>query len=92
MVKGTFLMTQQFPQLNGKDTDMTIINIGSAAALNCTRCLSSYSWAKLCQTQLRSFVRSENSRVRAISLRPGIITTGLTPPAFQRFAKDTFDW
>lgn len=91
MVKGTFLMTQQFLQLNGKDTDMTIINIVSAAALSSTPCLSSYSLSKLCQIQLQSFVRTENPRIRAVSLHPGIIMTGLTPPAFHRFAKDTFD-
>ncbi|KAL2831601.1 hypothetical protein BJY01DRAFT_240063 [Aspergillus pseudoustus] len=90
MVKGTFLMTQQFLQLNGKDTEATIINITSAAALNATPCLSSYSLSKLCQIQLQRFVQAENPNVRAVSLHPGIVMTRMTPPAFHRFARDTF--
>ncbi|KAJ0417536.1 hypothetical protein BJY00DRAFT_325515 [Aspergillus carlsbadensis] len=91
MVKGTFLMTQQFLQLNGKDSEVTIINITSAAAFNTTACLSSYSLSKLCQIQLQAFVRAENPNVRAVSLHPGILMTRMTPPAFQRFARDTFE-
>ncbi|CEL00430.1 hypothetical protein ASPCAL00032 [Aspergillus calidoustus] len=91
MVKGTFLMTQQFLQLNGKDIDVIIINITSTAALNSTPCLSSYSLSKLCQIQLQAFVRAENPNVRAVSLHPGILMTRMTPPAFQRFARDTFE-
>jgi NAD(P)-dependent dehydrogenase (short-subunit alcohol dehydrogenase family) len=91
MVKGTFLMTQQFLQLNGKDSAGTTINITSAAALNTTPCLSSYSLSKLCQIQLQAFVRAENPNVRAVSLHPGILITRMTPPAFERFARDTFE-
>jgi NAD(P)-dependent dehydrogenase (short-subunit alcohol dehydrogenase family) len=80
MVKGTFLVTQQFLQLNGKASAGTIINITSAAALNSTPCLSSYSLSKLCQIQLQAFVRAENPNVRAVSLHPGILMTRMTPP------------
>ncbi|GCB17150.1 3-oxoacyl-[acyl-carrier-protein] reductase FabG [Aspergillus awamori] len=54
-VKGTFLMTQHFLQLNGKDREVTIINVASAAALNSLPCLSSYSLSKLCQIRLQDF-------------------------------------
>ncbi|KAL2807901.1 oxidoreductase [Aspergillus granulosus] len=91
MVKGTFLMTQQFLQLNGTASEVIIINITSAAALTSTPRLSSYSVSKLCQIQLQSFVRAENPNVRAISLHPGIVMTRMTPPAFHRFARDTFE-
>ncbi|KAL2851663.1 hypothetical protein BJX68DRAFT_275147 [Aspergillus pseudodeflectus] len=91
VVKGTFLMTQQFLQLNDKATGLTIINITSAAAINVTPGLSSYSLSKLCQIQLQSFVRAENPRVRAVSLHPGMVKTEGIPPAFHHFAQDTFE-
>jgi NAD(P)-dependent dehydrogenase (short-subunit alcohol dehydrogenase family) len=56
VVKGTFFITQKFLQLNDKATGLTIINITSAAAINVTPGLSSYSLSKLCQIQLQSFV------------------------------------
>ncbi|KAL2850406.1 hypothetical protein BJX68DRAFT_255152 [Aspergillus pseudodeflectus] len=90
-VKGTFLMTQQFLQLNGKDSEVTIINVTSAAALNSFPCLSSYALSKLCQIKLQDFVRAENPKVRTFSVHPGIVKTRMTPPAFECFSRDTFE-
>lgn len=84
-------MTQHFLQLNGKDRDVTIINVASAAALNSLPCLSSYSLSKLCQIRLQDFVRSENPNVRTFSVHPGIVKTRMTPLAFERFSRDTFE-
>jgi NAD(P)-dependent dehydrogenase (short-subunit alcohol dehydrogenase family) len=91
MVKGTFLVTQQFLKLNGKERKPTVINITSAAAFNATPGLSSYSFAKLAQVQLQRFVATENPNIRAVSLHPGIVLTRLTPQAFVPFAKDTVE-
>ncbi|CEJ62741.1 hypothetical protein PMG11_11232 [Penicillium brasilianum] len=90
-VKGTFLMTQNFLQLNGKDSNMTVINVTSAAALNSFPCLSSYSLSKLCQIRLQDFIRVENPNVQTFSLHPGIVMTRMTPTFFERFSNDTFD-
>ncbi|KAF3406797.1 Short chain dehydrogenase andI [Talaromyces pinophilus] len=90
-VKGTFLITQNFLRLNGKDSNVTIINVTSAAALNSFPSLSSYSLSKLCQIRLQDFVRAENPSVQTFSLHPGIVMTRMTPPFFKRFSRDTFD-
>jgi NAD(P)-dependent dehydrogenase (short-subunit alcohol dehydrogenase family) len=92
MVKGTFLVTQQFLKLNGgQRKKAVIINVSSAAALNVTPGLSSYSLSKLVQIQLQRFVTAENPNITAVSLHPGIVMTRMTPPAFAPFAKDTFE-
>jgi NAD(P)-dependent dehydrogenase (short-subunit alcohol dehydrogenase family) len=91
MVKGTFLVTQQFLQLNGQEKKAIIITVASAAALNATPGLSSYSLSKLVQIQLQRFVTAENPNITAVSLHPGIVKTRMTPPAFAPFAKDTFE-
>lgn len=85
------MITQSFLQLNGKDSDVTIINVTSAAALNSFPCLSSYSLSKLCQIRLQDFVRAENPNVQTFNLHPGIVMTRMTPPFFERFSRDTFD-
>jgi len=88
-VHGTFLATQGFLKVLGKERKGTIINITTAAALQVLPTMSSYSISKLAILQLNAFVAAENSNVRAITLHPGIILTDMTTEVFKRFAHDT---
>jgi len=87
--RGTFLVTQGFLKLLGKDGKGSIVNMTSGLALISFPGMSSYSLSKLVALQLQAFIAVENPNVTAIALHPGIVMTEMTTDDFKPFAKDT---
>ncbi|RAK94843.1 SDR family NAD(P)-dependent oxidoreductase [Aspergillus ibericus CBS 121593] len=87
-VRGTYLVTAAFLRLVAADTQPTIINIISSISLT-TPGLSSYLMSKLSVAKFTEFIAAENPSVRAYSLSPGMVVTGLTVEAFKPYSRDT---
>jgi NAD(P)-dependent dehydrogenase (short-subunit alcohol dehydrogenase family) len=88
-VRGTFITTQGFLKLLGKENKGYIVNLTTGGALQVVPGLSSYSLSKLVALQIQAYVAAENPNVVATALHPGVVMTDMTMDAFKRFAKDT---
>jgi NAD(P)-dependent dehydrogenase (short-subunit alcohol dehydrogenase family) len=88
-VKGTFLVTQGFLKLLGKEKKGAIISLTTFAAHMPFPGLSAYSISKLALTQLQAFIAVENPNVTAVAVHPGLILTDATLDYFKPFAKDS---
>jgi len=88
-VRGTFIVTQGFLKLLGKERKGAIINLTTFAAHMPFPGLSSYSISKLALTQLQAFVAVECPNVTAVAVHPGLILTDATLDYFKPFAKDS---
>ena len=88
-VKGTFLVTQGFLKLLGKERKGAIISLTTFAAHMPFPGLSAYSISKLALTQLQAFIAVENPNVTAVAVHPGLILTDATLDYFKPFAKDS---
>ncbi|KAL7811975.1 NAD(P)-binding protein [Trichoderma gracile] len=88
-LKGALVVTQEFLNLVGTTKQATIINITSAMGFSVIPGKAGYSLSKLALTHLSAYIAAENSNVRAVSLHPGTILTGITTEWLVRFSKDT---
>jgi len=88
-VRGSFLNTQGFLKILGKERKGTIVNVTSGAAILVLPGMSSYSLSKLVDIQIQAFVAVENPNVTAVALAPGIILTQMVTEWLLPFAKDT---
>lgn len=88
-MRGSFLVTQGFLKLLGKERKGAIINLTTFAAHMPFPGLSSYSISKLALTQLQAFVAVECPNVTAVAIHPGLILTDATLDYFKPFAKDS---
>ena len=88
-MRGTFLVTQGFLKLLGKEKKGSIISLTTFAAHMPFLGLSGYSISKLALTQLQAFIAVENPNVTAVAVHPGLILTDATLDYFKPFAKDT---
>jgi NAD(P)-dependent dehydrogenase (short-subunit alcohol dehydrogenase family) len=86
-VRGTFLVTQGFLKLLGKEKKGSIISLTTFAAHMPFPGLSGYSISKLALTQLQAFIAVENPNVTAVAVHPGLILTDATLDYFKPFAK-----
>ncbi|KAK0130296.1 hypothetical protein ONS96_000817 [Cadophora gregata f. sp. sojae] len=87
--RGTFLITQGFLQLLGKEKKGSVINLTTGAAVSIFPGMSSYSISKLIPVQLAAYVAAENPNVTAVALHPGTVHTDMTLDSFVRFSIDT---
>jgi NAD(P)-dependent dehydrogenase (short-subunit alcohol dehydrogenase family) len=87
--RGTFLITQRFLKLLGKERSGWIVTVTTAAAIMVFPGMSAYSLSKLASLQMQAFVATENPNVTAVALHPGIVMTEMTGDFFKPFAKDT---
>jgi NAD(P)-dependent dehydrogenase (short-subunit alcohol dehydrogenase family) len=90
-VRGTFLVSQGFLKLLGKEDKGCIINISSALALATLPASSSYALSKLAMLQLQKFISAEYPNVFAVGVHPGILMTDIVTDFLIPFAKDTFE-
>lgn len=88
-MRGTFLNTQAFLKLLGKEKKGSIINLSTAAAYMIVPNLSSYNLSKLIETQIQAYVAAECPNVTAVAMHPGMVLTDMTMDMFKQFAKDT---
>ncbi|KAG4441113.1 hypothetical protein IFR05_003403 [Cadophora sp. M221] len=87
--RGTFLVSQGFLQLLGKERRGTVINLTTGAAVSVFPGISSYSISKLIPIQLAAYIAAENPNVTAVALHPGTVKTDMTLDSFVRFSLDT---
>ncbi|KAL7907508.1 hypothetical protein GGI35DRAFT_470707 [Trichoderma velutinum] len=87
--RGTYNMTTYFLKSLPHDHRGTIINLTSGMAFGVYPGNSAYSLGKLLNLQLAAYVAAENSNVTSVALHPGLVHSGTTAPAFERFALDT---
>ncbi|KAH9205635.1 hypothetical protein DL95DRAFT_397469 [Leptodontidium sp. 2 PMI_412] len=87
--RGTFLVSQGFLQLLGKEKKGTVINLTTGAAVSIFTGISSYSISKLIPIQLAAYIAAENPNVTAVALHPGTVKTDMTLDSFVRFSLDT---
>lgn len=87
---GAALMSKYFisGQPDPKDPVGTIVYISSGLGCNVFPGFSSYSIAKHAGMRLMEYLDTEYANLRAFSLAPGIIQTGMTDELFKPFAKD----
>ncbi|PVH71991.1 NAD(P)-binding protein [Cadophora sp. DSE1049] len=87
--RGTFLITQGFLQLLGKEKKGSVINLTTGAAVSTFPGISSYAISKLIHIQLAAYIAVENPNVTAVALHPGTVHTDMTLDSFVRFSLDT---
>jgi NAD(P)-dependent dehydrogenase (short-subunit alcohol dehydrogenase family) len=87
---GAALMSKYFisSQPSPADPVGTIVYITSGIGALIMPGMSSYSIAKLAGQRLIEYLDAEYPHLRAFTLSPGIILTGITPENFKPFAKD----
>jgi NAD(P)-dependent dehydrogenase (short-subunit alcohol dehydrogenase family) len=87
---GAALMSKYFvsSQPTPADPVGTIVYITSSIGALIMPGMSAYSIAKLAGQRLTEYLDTEYPRLRAFTLLPGIILTGLTHESFKPFAKD----
>ncbi|CAG8982068.1 hypothetical protein HYALB_00008795 [Hymenoscyphus albidus] len=90
-IRGTFLISQGFLKLLGKESKGTILNLSSALGLATVPGLSAYSLTKLVAHKMQAFIAVENPNVVAIGMHPGLIRTDIVTGDLMPFAFDTFD-
>ena len=88
-MRGTFLVSQGFLKLLGKEKKGAIISLTTFAAHKPFPALSGYSISKLASTQLQAFIALENPNVTSVAVHPGLILTDATLDYFKPFAKDS---
>jgi NAD(P)-dependent dehydrogenase (short-subunit alcohol dehydrogenase family) len=76
-VKGTFLVTQGFLSLLGKERQGTIVNLSTGIATAVMPGWSSYSITKLAAIRLAEYVAAEYPNVNAVALQPGVVDTAM---------------
>ncbi|EPE36263.1 NAD(P)-binding Rossmann-fold containing protein [Glarea lozoyensis ATCC 20868] len=90
-VRGTFLVSQGYLKLLGKEKKGSIINLSSALALVTMPNTSSYGLSKLAILQLQKFISTEYPNVFAVGIHPGILMTDIVAESLKPFAKDTYE-
>lgn len=90
-MKGTFLMTQGFLKLVGRDRPVTIVNLATSGSLGIYPNMSSYSVSKMSAVHLQSFVAVENPNVAAMSLDPCLADTDMLLDDFKSMQLIDFD-
>jgi NAD(P)-dependent dehydrogenase (short-subunit alcohol dehydrogenase family) len=78
-VKGGMVVLQSF--LEHANSNATVINISSAAAMGVFGNNSSYSSSKLALVRTLEYLQAENPELRVFSIHPGGINTGLSRKA-----------
>jgi NAD(P)-dependent dehydrogenase (short-subunit alcohol dehydrogenase family) len=90
---GAALMAKYFISSQPQPADPvgTIVYITSGLGALITPGLSAYSIAKFAGQRLTEFLDAEYPRLRAFTLSPGVILTGMTHDSFKPYAKDHAD-